>query len=562
MKITCIDEDVKAILDGGYYRIPRFQRPYSWEKDNVDEFWNDAVVDSESVCFIGSIVVFKSADIYGIVDGQQRLTTITMILCSLRNEMRRQGLSELASGIHSQVERKDINNRPQFILQTETSYPYLQEHIQKEGQPDAGREVSQEEKNLVSSFNLIQSYIRNSIKAIELDTALTPEVRREKIKGKLVGIRDKILKLSLIFIELDNEDDAYIIFETLNTRGKDLTVSDLVKNHLTRLLKPTNANVDRVKDKWNKMIDMLEQSQADLSMNSFLHHFWLSRYDYTTEKKLFKKLKKTIRRSSAKQFLDTLVTESRTYREILEPSYRKWKKPEIEIRDSLEGLNLFRVKQQLPMEISVMREYLAESLRLKETIGILQAIERFHFLFTAVTSQRSSGGISFMYAFHARELLNSKSHDNKLQVLKDLRSKLSVRKPSYEEFEALFSQILFSKQFTKQKKLVQYILAKIDAYHSDGLPVDYTQMTIEHIVPQSGSIHPQIAAQLGNLILTDAKLNHRLGNKSFTEKKKVLAKSRVWTDSILKSAKEWNASSIENRTKALAKQAYGEIWTL
>jgi hypothetical protein len=562
MKITCIDKDVKAVLDGGYYRIPRFQRPYSWDKDNVEEFWNDAVVDSESIYFIGSIVVFKSADVYGIVDGQQRLTTITMILCSIRNEMRGQGFSELASGIHNQVERKDINNKPQFILQTETSYPYLQEHIQKEGQPDAGREISQEEENLAVSFNMIQSYIRGSIKAIELDTALTAEQRKEKIKETLVGIRDKILKLSLIFIVLDNEDDAYIIFETLNTRGKDLAVSDLVKNHLTRLLKPTNANVDRVKDKWNNMVDMLEQSQADLSMNNFLHHFWLSRYDYVTEKKLFKKLKKTIKRSNAKQFLDTLVTESRTYREILEPSYRKWKKQERDIRDSLEGLNLFRVKQQLPMVISVIREYLDESLRHKETIEILQAIERFHFLFTAVTSQRSSGGISFMYAFHARELLHKQSRNDKLQVLKDLRAKLSTRKPSYEEFEALFSQILFSKQFTKQKKLVQYILAKIDAYHSDGLPVDYTQMTIEHIVPQSGSILPQIAAQLGNLVLTNAKLNERLNNKSFTEKKKILTNSRVWIDPVFKSAKEWDASSIENRTKALAKLAYEKIWAL
>jgi uncharacterized protein with ParB-like and HNH nuclease domain len=80
MKITCIDKEVRKIFETGYYVVPRFQRPYSWEKEHIAEFWNDAVVESASDYFIGSIVVYKKTDEhFGIVDGQQRLTTITMI---------------------------------------------------------------------------------------------------------------------------------------------------------------------------------------------------------------------------------------------------------------------------------------------------------------------------------------------------------------------------------------------------------------------------------------------------------------------------------------------------
>ena len=88
MKITCVDKNIKDILETGYYVIPRFQRPYLWDRDNVEEFWNDAVVEAEGEQFIGSIVVYRAKEgKLGIVDGQQRLTTVTMILCALRNAL-------------------------------------------------------------------------------------------------------------------------------------------------------------------------------------------------------------------------------------------------------------------------------------------------------------------------------------------------------------------------------------------------------------------------------------------------------------------------------------------
>lgn len=155
--------------------------------------------------------------------------------------------------------------------------------------------------------------------------------------------------MKVIYTLLDNEDDAYTIFETLNTRGKDLTISDLVKNLLTRLIKQPNKGVDTTRDKWNKILELLEVSSVPISVNSFLHHHWLSKYDHTTEKKLYKAMKKNIKQNNADAFLDTLVLESQHYRQLFEPGYKKWNKDDLEIRDGLAALNLFKVRQQIPM---------------------------------------------------------------------------------------------------------------------------------------------------------------------------------------------------------------------
>jgi len=131
LKIRSFDRDINDILKGGFFKIPRFQRPYSWDRENIDDFWNDIVVNSDSDYFIGSMVVYKPdhSDVSFVVDGQQRLTTIIMILAALRNAFRKNGSNDLALGIHALIERPDISNQSQYSLQTETSYPYFQEHI-------------------------------------------------------------------------------------------------------------------------------------------------------------------------------------------------------------------------------------------------------------------------------------------------------------------------------------------------------------------------------------------------------------------------------------------------
>jgi uncharacterized protein with ParB-like and HNH nuclease domain len=568
MKITCLDKQVGQFLKESFYRIPRFQRPYSWDRTNIEEFWNDAVVENEAQYFIGNFVVYDDKTALGVVDGQQRLTTITLLLCALRNAFQQEGFPNLAKGIHGLIERTDISDQLFYVLQTETSYPYFQEHIQKfGGKPEVVADAGPEEQLLKHAFEYFQSNMDVVVSNIKSLPNLPDAKKKAKIQEELSNIRDKLLSLKLIFTALDNDDDAYIIFETLNTRGKDLTLSDLVKSHLARLLKPTNSGVDLAKDKWNKIQSIFEASQADLNVSTFIHHYWLSRYEYITEKNLYKALRKRIKKDEAGSFLDDLVKESVIYRYINEPSFKAWNKDEYEIRDSLSAMNLFRIKQQLPLVLSVMRHYEDEALKTKHVRSILAAIENFHFVFTAIVSQRSSGGISFMYALVARELYQAGNLEAKVKCLQEfMKKKLAVKRPQYAEFEPSFMELKYSSQVTKQRNLVRYILTKVYQKNSTGLPIDPQQATMEHLIPENpannpGLSHEQVAS-IGNLILVDQTLNNRLANKTFPEKVEILKGAHVWVDPVILNAKNWGAAEIETRARLLAQESYKNVWPL
>jgi hypothetical protein len=533
---------------------------------NVEEFWKDAVVETDGDYFIGNFVVYDDKSSLGVVDGQQRLTTITLLLCALRDVFEEQGEKQLARGLHNLIERPDIKADKYYVLQTETSYPYFQEYVQKFPKGTKTKDdVGPEEELLKEAFTYFRQRLDEMVETVESQSTLSTQKKQDQIRGELSGVRDKVLALKLIFTALDNDDDAYIIFETLNTRGKDLTLSDLVKSHLSRLLKPSNKKVDLARDKWAKLNEIFEESQVDLSVSTFIHHYWLSRYEYTTEKKLYKALKKQIRKENAAAFLDDLVLESALYRTIHEPSYRKWKKEELEVRDSLAAMNLFRIKQQLPMVLSVMRHFHDGTLKIKHVKSSLRAIENFHFAFTAVGSQRSSGGISFMYASNARALYSARG-SKKVTSLKQFKKKLAGKLPPFAEFSARFEELKFSTAFSKQKPLVKYVLCKLYEHNSPGLAMDPERMTIEHLVPEnpanpSGLLADEVAS-IGNLILTSEKLNNKMANKVFLDKKSSLRSAKVWIDEVILNAQNWGTLEIQQRAKLLAGEAFNDVWKL
>lgn len=567
MKIDSNDRSIKQVFQAGYYRVPRFQRPYSWTRANVEDFWTDTIVESDADYFIGSIIVFPSKeDTYDIVDGQQRLTTITIMLAALRNTYSRQGLSHLADGLHAYVERRDVNNELQFVLQTESSYPYLHEYIQKFGEPEAKNlKLGAEEEALRGAFDYFARQMDSVVRAVLEDSALAESKKAQRLTERLEQIRDRILGLKLILVEVDNEDDAYIIFETLNTRGKNLTIADLLKNFLLRDLKSKNVKVDVPRDKWNSILELFEASSAQISPDSFIHHSWLSRYDYVSEKKLFKAIRKQVKKGERQAFLDTLVNEARLYRTLHEPQFGKWAKEELPLKQSLQALVDFRVQQPSPFVLSALRAYRTKDIKLAAAKRALWAVECFHFAFTSVASKSSSGGISQMYALHARGVLNASTPDAKSAEIAALESKLRLRMPTLEEFVAAFVLIGYSTVKTQQKRLVQYVLSRYYAHHSSGVALDFSNMTIEHLAPEhasSAQLPNSEIARIGNLILVDEALNNQLANKPFKEKQEILRAHReVWVDPFVLTVEQWTSDEINARSAAMAKIALEKIWT-
>lgn len=132
MKIESQDRTVDQLLKGHTFVIPRFQRPYSWEADHINAFWNDVTENLGESYFIGSMVVFKSGrSQLSVVDGQQRLTTITIFLCAIREAFKILDRDDLASGLQAYIEQKNRDNETEYVLKTETSFPFLQEEVLK-----------------------------------------------------------------------------------------------------------------------------------------------------------------------------------------------------------------------------------------------------------------------------------------------------------------------------------------------------------------------------------------------------------------------------------------------
>ena len=558
MKVSSRDEDIKSILDSGYYHIPRFQRPYSWEKENVSEFLEDILNSKDEEYFIGSMVVYKKEQShFGVVDGQQRLTTITMVLCSIRDLFKNEGLISLAEGIQFMIERKDLTSNNQYIIQSETSYPYLQECIQQLNKDDKVPTPKDEEKCLKNAFELLKTSLQKETEKYN---------SKDEKKDYLESIRDKILKVKAIFIELDNEDDAYVIFETLNTRGKDLGIADLVKNHFTRLMRKRNRNVDRTRDKWREILDHIQTSKVDIDINLFIFHYWLSKESYTTKKKLFKEFKNKINEKNAKTYLEELEKESSYYRVVYEPSFLQWKKEEDSIRNSLEALSLFKVKQHLPFVLAIISEYKKNKLKTDKVKKFLEIVENFHFVHNAVTSQRSTTWHSRFYSGQARELRNAPDHNERDMILTNVKNKLSLSKPLFDEFKISFSDLKYSNRYTKDKKLIQYILKKFYKSNNSNssIPIDYRLMTIEHLCPQSDrSMSEEEVANIGNLLFISSQDNNEeLEDKPFKDKIEIL-KNKYGDhlgDTLLKS-NEWDQEKIRERAKKLALQAYERIWS-
>jgi hypothetical protein len=565
MKFSSVQKDVRSLLASGYYRVPRFQRPYSWTREELDEFWSDAIVEGRSGYFVGSIVLFKDGPgVFGIVDGQQRLTSITILLCAIRDAFAAEGFAKLGDGLHTMIERPDVKSLPQYIIQPDSSHRYFEEYIQKRDAPDLKVKPGDEQKGLELAREFISQRVEEAISGIRSDSTLTDKQKLNRIKKQLEGIRDKLLELTLILVELDNESDAYLVFETLNARGMNLRVSDLVKNHLAKSIPKKTKTVDTVRDRWGALMEVIEGSGASISVDSFIHHHWLSTRDFVGAKSLFKSIRSSIKKPDANRYFNNLIEEAPIYRDIFEPRSAKWARHEAAIRDSLHALTVFQVRQASPLVLSVMACLRNRTLKPKHVADVLNAVEVFHFEFTAIASQSSSGGISKMYASHARAIRDGKTLAAKAKSIVDLKKKLRARLPGLEEFAPAFVELSYSQEYTRDKKLVRYTLGKLARHGLRSKAIDYEEMTIEHVAPQSDrKLAKELVASIGNLVLVDGDLNTRLADKSFGVKKPAMEKAaEVWVDGSLRKAKTWGKSEIEARAQMLAKLAYKSVWKI
>lgn len=566
LKIEANDKDVQDVFYLGYFKIPRFQRPYSWDSDEVESFWDDIILEKTESYFIGSMVVYQTQRPYfGIVDGQQRLTTITLILSAIRNAFLLIGEDKLARGVHQYVERANIDNEEEFILKAETSFPYLQSHIQSFDGYKIQCKVGAEEKKLELAFQIITKKIRELIPSLEIASSGQASLfdNQDNVLS-LKKIRDKVLALKLVFIQLDNEDDAYLIFETLNARGRDLTTSDLVKNLILKKIKNTSASIDQAKESWNSLVKEFSKLSDPNVVDNFLLHYWVSEFKYCTDKKLFSEMKDHINSGPevARELIKNLSMTAPIYLSLRDPGSYEWTQEELDVERSLKALNLFSVKQQSAMTLALVRSYRKKFLSLRNLKQALSRIESFHYCFNAITSQRSSGTIATNYSKLAIALTASRTNDEIQVVFNELKKFLLSKLPEKEEFVVKFSELEYSSRKTKAKGIVKYTLSMLTPSGSGGLAVDFDLLTIEHILPEAVlKVSPNASvSSIGNLILLEKRMNsEEMADKNPSDKFKILERVNYPLKQIFLEPGDWNDQSIKKRTRDVAEHLYDQI---
>jgi uncharacterized protein with ParB-like and HNH nuclease domain len=562
MKIESQDKRVDELLKGNIFLIPRFQREYSWEPDHVAAFWSDVIENLTEAYFIGAMVVYKvERSTLAVVDGQQRLTTITILLCAIREAFKNINRDDLADGLQAYIEKKDRENKTVYVLKTESSFPFLQEEILKSDPAEVPFEIGREEEAIQRAYDIFKFNIAKVVSECLGNKEQTADDNQKDAIAWLSNLRDTVFDLNLILVTLDNEDDAYLIFETLNTRGKDLALADLLRNHFAKLIRAA-SEVDQVKEKWSRVHDTIKSSPVQLDPDTFIVHSWQSRYDFVTKAKTFKKVKDRVSKKNAKSHLDRFVSDAEQWRSIFDTEYL-WSKSEKEAARSLKALRTFKVVQPAPGILSLVRAYRDKVIKYKTLRNALSNIEKFHFAFNAITSSRSSGGISGMYSSFGRQIFECGDSEDAAYIISDLIKKLQEREVSGSEFDVGFEQIIYTNKHSSQKALVQYILRKVAIFESQPFIGETDDLTIEHLLPQSSSKSDEdhlIVGQIGNLMLVDQKTNEMLSTNDFKEKKTLLEGRGYKLPKVFEGVDKLNEAVIRANTQRISELARQEIW--
>lgn len=304
------------------FKIPRYQREYSWEEEHYKEFIDDMLnslyVENNIVktkdYFMGTMLFIGDLSNTGsdldVVDGQQRLTIFTILFSALSDYFNKIEENKLSERIFEYIMTQDNDGNPVRILKSETHYPFFSYYIQQRNKVSTPEQIpsSEEEECIKETYEyfckrLEEKNIRDYLEKKNKD------FKNIKYVELLKKVRDQVLKSRLIVITTNNKVDANAIFEILNGKGKRLTDVDLIKNRLFSVLSSTEP-VDEATLLWNNAKNNLNRGHKREDFPIFFRQYWLSKYGDCTSKNLFSKF--------LKQFGDCNVDEYTSFLKDLE----------------------------------------------------------------------------------------------------------------------------------------------------------------------------------------------------------------------------------------------------
>ncbi|WRA89928.1 DUF262 and DUF1524 domain-containing protein [Helicobacter pylori] len=529
--------------------IPIYQRLYSWKKEQCEQLWDDIIKtggnDQIKGHFIGSILYVRDDDTHSspllIIDGQQRLTTITLLFIALRDHLNDEDefLEKFSrEKIESYLINSDKDGDKKFrLILSESDKDTLLSLIDENK-----RKPSELSLKIMENFKLFEEWIR-------------------KNTDKLETIFKGLEKLMIVWIALKKEkDDPQLIFESMNSKGIELTQTDLIRNYIVM-----ETEVEKQEDFYNGYWRAMEEDfkQNETLFNQFVKHYLTIKIGKTPNEKRIYEAFKDYRQKKGIEIEDLLKDLQKYCGFFCQIVFKK--EADKDLNKALSFLVDLEMDVIYPLLLELYSDYKDGVLSKQDFIPIIALTESY--LCRRAVYRPGSGGLNKVFASFTKKI-------NKDQYRESIKAHfLSLEKttgkfPKDSEFKDSFITIDFY-HFKKNK----YFLERLENFDTKE-PVDTQKCNIEHIMPQTltpewqkdlgenfEAIHEKYLHTIGNLTLTG--YNAEYSNKSFQEKRdmeKGFKQSSLKLNQNLKDLESFGEKEIEKRANDLVDWAL-KIWT-
>jgi hypothetical protein len=503
----------------------------------------------------------KDNNIY-VVDGQQRITTITILFSALSDRFREIGEDTLSEQVFRYIMNQNDDGDDIRILESKTHYPYFSFYIQDIEKKDTQPTSTEEEEVIKESFTYLYNQLdEKKLRAYLKKTMGSATVDQLEYKEILKTIRDQVLGTTFISISTPNKENANMIFEILNAKGKRLSHVDLIKNKLFEVI-DENGSADYAEVKWDAIKKILISRNESVGLATYYRHFWISTYKKSSANKLYDDFIKIIKpqsRDRYKEFLVEMEDNAKNYIKILNPRREDYdnRKEYFWLVQSLNILmnyfNIVQVRIALLALFKVKDKELISNKKFKETILFL---ENFHFAYNSIVT----GAANRFETIYAKFAIGIRKCENKTEVNTLIDNMLIIPLdklfPEFEQFSNGFMQLTFTKRDNPSNVKTKYAIQKLNSFYEQE-EIFSDLGSIEHIVSESTGNN---SFNIGNLIILEQKLNGEAGDLNYTNKKKIYLKSSYnWIKEFTKSNEDWEIDKIESRAKELSKEYYTNI---
>lgn len=552
-----------------YFSVPEHQRDFAWPVGAVEQYFDDvtgAMSNGDDDYFLGLIVLVTpdspEGKRYEILDGQQRLATTTMFYAALRDWFSSNAFAKESTKIQSEVigiaEFGEANDEPRLVLNL-NNRALFDETVVNSVKSDELAKRQDEAGRYSSNRKLLDATIR----CRELIAKFAEDKGPDQTKqfNALVELakylRDNV---QVNCLDVAAPENAYMIFEALNDRGIDLSVLDLLKNHLFR--ESGSNNHAQVQHSWSTMMSRLGDRRAD----DFLKAFWTSRYGRIQRGRLFHELK---RRYSGKNKSLALsgdlaeVAEKYAGLEIADSDI--WKGFQASAHDAVRALDLLGGKQTHPILLAALEEFPPA-----ETTKLLQNLVTLIVRYQSIGRGRT-GRLEITAASVASNIFKGK-HKSSAAASTELKAIL----PKDEEFRQDFEKhgdikAAVARWMLRALEMQAWVESNKGKSPQLAPIPDPEKVNLEHVLPKNpGSdwsaitkadpnLVDECGNKLGNLCLLDKPSNKAKAAKPFPDKLAVYKGSSFLLTQDVAKAVIWNRISIEDRQKRLAALAV-RVW--